>query len=150
MVDGPLIVYTDGASRGNPGPSAVGVFICTPAFEAVDELSELLPDGTNNEAEYQAVLRGLKLASRHTSGPVEVRSDSELLIRQMAGEYRTKKPQLTALREQVKALQAEFARVAYTWVPREEQGAQRADALANQALTAAGHPKSEPPSAPRR
>jgi ribonuclease HI len=150
MTDGRLLVYTDGASRSNPGPSAVGVFICTADFKKVDELSELLPDGTNNVAEYRAVLRGLFLAAKRTNGRVEVRTDSQLLVRQMKGEYRTKKPELAALREEVKAAEAAFAQVAYKWVPREEQGAQRADALANEALTAAGNPKSEWPGRGRR
>lgn len=145
-----VLVYADGASRGNPGPSAVGVFVCTPALEKIAELGDMIADGTNNVAEYHAVHAGLKLAAKHTAGAVEVRSDSQLLVRQMGGQYRTKKPELVALREQVKAAEAAFERVAYRWVPREDPGAKRADALANAALTAAGHPKSEWPGAAGR
>ena len=146
----PLVVYTDGASRGNPGPSAIGVFICTPEGTEVDAVGERIADGTNNAAEYTAVLRGLKRAARRTAGAVEVRSDSELIIKQMTGKYRTKSPALAAVREQVKAAEAAFERVSYKWVPREDPGAARADALANAALTADGHPKSEWPGASRR
>ena len=148
-MEGPLIVYADGASRDNPGPSAIGVFVCTPALKEVEAIGACIGDGTNNVAEYNAVLRGLKAAATHTRGEVEVRSDSQLLVRQMTGEYRTRNPALSALREQVKAAEAAFARVSYRWVPREDPGAQQADALANEALTKAGFPKSEWPGAKR-
>ena len=139
----PLMVYTDGASRGNPGPSAVGVSLQRPDGHEVEAVSALIEDGTNNAAEYHAAIRGLQLAAKHTAGDVELRSDSELLIRQLTGEYRVKHAGLALLHADVMRGKAAFSNVSFAHVRREHPGSRRADQLANEALIKAGHPKVE-------
>jgi|SRR5690349_7557040 len=136
-----IVVYVDGASRGNPGPAAFGVAVCSPGGRELESLGALIGQGTNNEAEYTAVIRGLRLAAPHTRGTVEVRSDSEVTVKQLNGLYKTKEPRLADLQREVRAAEAPFAGVRYRWVPREDAGSKRADALANAALEAAGFPK---------
>ena len=138
-----LVVYTDGASRGNPGPSAVGVSVQRPDGSEIDRLSEMIADGTNNVAEYQAAIRGLHLAAKHTAGEVTFRSDSELLIRQLTGEYQVKNAALATLHAEVLRAAAAFSKVSFAHVRREHPGSARADELANEALVKAGHPKKE-------
>jgi ribonuclease HI len=138
-----LLVYVDGASRGNPGPAAIGVSVQTPEGKELDAVGELIGRGTHNQAEYTAALRGLELASTRTRGIVELRSDSELMVKQLTGANQTREPRLVELQRRLRAAQGPFVRVSYVWVPREEAGCARADALANAALNAAGHPKKE-------
>lgn len=143
-------MYTDGASRGNPGPSAIGASLQSADGHEIDSLSQVIEDGTNNVAEYRAALAGLERAALHTNGVVELRTDSELVVKQMNGHYAAKKPELRALRVRlVKAAEA-FSAVRFVHVGREHDGQQRADALGNAALAAAGHPKAEWPSKDHR
>lgn len=136
------VVYTDGASRKNPGPAAIGVVVQRADGRELESLGEPIGEATNNEAEYRAVTKGLHLAAKHTAGAVEMRSDSQLLVRQLNGQYKTRKAELIELQRQVRAAEKPFSQVHYRWVPRQDPGLVRADALANEALEAAGHPKS--------
>jgi ribonuclease HI len=127
-----LRLHTDGASRGNPGPAALGAVLTTPDGTVLRELSEYLGTRTNNYAEYQALVRGLQAARELGADAVDCFLDSQLVVRQLTGQYKVKHPQIRLLHEEVRRQAAGFAKVTFTHVPREENGA--ADSLANQAL----------------
>jgi len=126
------IVYTDGASRGNPGPASFGAVIIDPLGNVRHEVSERLGMATNNVAEYRGLIAGLEAALALGARRVEVRMDSELLVRQAIGRYRVRNPGLIPLHNRVLALRRRFDEVVFRHVPRGEN--KRADALANQAL----------------
>lgn len=128
---GPVVLNVDGASRGNPGPSGAGAILRSEG-RILAELCRRLPDGTNNRAEYEALLMGLREADRLGARDVEVRSDSELLIRQLNGQYRVKSPGLLPLWEEAKRLAGRFERVRFHHVPREQNA--DADRLANEGI----------------
>jgi len=127
-----IIINTDGGSRGNPGPSAIGAVI------ADKEYSEPIGIATNNEAEYQAVIFALKKAKALLGkkvikvAEVEVRSDSELLIKQLNGEYKILEPKIQSLFLQVWNLKIDFGKIKFTAISREKN--KQADKLVNQAL----------------
>ena len=127
-----LIVYADGAARGNPGPAAGGVVLLSPSGDLVDELSCALGHATNNVAEYRALILGLTAAAHHGAEDVTVRMDSELVVRQMDGRYRVKNEALKVLYLEASALARKFKRFTIEHVPREKNT--EADRLANQAL----------------
>lgn len=127
-----VIIYTDGASRGNPGPSALGIVIMDTTGQVVAEISEPLGRQTNNYAEYQAVLRALQLAREQGVKEVVLRSDSQLMVKQMIGEYQIKAPGLRPLYNSCQAEVKYFTNVNFEHVPREQN--KLADSLANQAL----------------
>lgn len=132
-----LLCYVDGASRGNPGPAAIGVVIYAAGGVPAEPLCEWgagLGRATNNVAEYQALLSALAKAAGMGARRLTVLSDSELLVRQMKGQYRVRQPHLQVLHSQAKQLESGFARVTYEHVPRAANS--RADRLANQALDA--------------
>ncbi len=133
-----IIIYTDGGSRGNPGPSAVGVVFCNEKGEIFKKYSEYLGEATNNVAEYQAVifalkkfkaLFGKKLAE---SSEIELRSDSELLVRQLNGEYKILEQKIQHLFIAIWNLKIDFKKVKFTLISREKN--KEADALANDSL----------------
>jgi ribonuclease HI len=128
--------WTDGASRGNPGPAALGVSIEDETGAEVATASETIGRATNNVAEYRALLRAIGLLAELGAKRVEFLLDSELVVRQMNGEYRVKDPKMRALYDEVQSGLGAFAHVAFRHVPRAENT--RADALANQALDRAG------------
>jgi ribonuclease HI len=127
-----LIVHVDGASRGNPGPAGAGVAIRATDGTLIHEGAYYLGHQTNNAAEYYALIHALQRAARCACDTMTVRSDSELLVRQVTGEYRVKSARLASLFEQVQLL---LLRV-HCWnirhIPREQN--QRADELANLAI----------------
>jgi dinuclear metal center YbgI/SA1388 family protein len=129
-------LWIDGGSRGNPGPSAIGVVLKDDAGTTLEEVGKTIGDGTNNAAEYQALLEGLSLARKYGAAEVEINSDSELLVKQMLGEYRVKNEALRLLFAEAKRRAGEFASCAIRHVPRNDNA--RADELVNQALDAAG------------
>ncbi len=135
-----LIAYTDGGSRGNPGPAGYGVQIIDAADGTiVAELSEALGSATNNVAEYRALLAALSWATANGIDQLHVRADSELLVKQMRGEYRVKHPGLQPLHEQARTLCRRIGRVTFEHVRREHN--READRLANRAMDeAAGQP----------
>jgi ribonuclease HI len=124
-----LIVNTDGASRGNPGPAGYGVSITTPDGAVVEELAGGLGIATNNVAEYTGALEGLRRAADLGASEVLLRSDSRLLIEQLSGRYRVKNPTLQRLHGEVRSVAKGIDRVRYEHVPRELN--READRLAN-------------------
>jgi ribonuclease HI len=124
-------VYFDGASRGNPGPAAVGYAIVT-SDGIVAEGSERIGETTNNRAEYEALVRALEVARDHGFDEVDVRGDSELVVRQVRGEWQTNSPALRERRVRARELLKEFDRWSLEHVPREIND--RADSLANEAF----------------
>jgi ribonuclease HI/probable phosphoglycerate mutase len=127
-----LILYCDGASRGNPGPSSYGWTLVDDSGKCVREAGKRLPEGTNNVAEYEAMVAGLTAACELGIKQVVVRADSELVIRQVTGRYKVKSPGLLPLYQKVLELSGRFDRISFEHVPREQN--KRADALANMAL----------------
>jgi probable phosphoglycerate mutase len=126
------VVYSDGASRGNPGPASIGAVIIDPEGKVRHEVSERLGVTTNNVAEYRGLIAGLEAALALGARRVEARSDSELLVRQAIGRYRVKNPGLIPLHNRVLAMRSQFDEVIFRHVPRAQN--KRADALANLAL----------------
>ncbi|HWA78223.1 MAG TPA: ribonuclease HI family protein [Polyangiaceae bacterium] len=126
------VLWTDGAARGNPGPAGGGAVLKTPDGDLLDEQSQYLGHTTNNVAEYRALLLGLERALSFGVQELEVRADSELLIRQLKGEYRVKNPGLQPLHAEAKRLLARFAVVKLVHVRRELNG--EADRLANRGI----------------
>lgn len=131
-----LSLYTDGASRGNPGPAACAYILLDPGDSVIEEEAISLGRKTNNEAEYQALIAGLTAAARHGGTQVAVFSDSELVMRQMTGRYRVSSPRLQPLHREASLLASRFRRVTYTSVPREHPVIVRADHLCNETLDA--------------
>lgn len=133
-----IIIYTDGGSRQNPGPSAIGVVFCNEKGQILKKYSEYLGETTNNEAEYQAVvfalkkfkaLFGKKLAK---NSEVEVRTDSEFLVSQLEGKYKILEPKIQPLFLAVWNLRLDFKKVRFKFVSR--QNNREADGLVNEAL----------------
>jgi ribonuclease HI len=127
-----LRLHVDGASRGNPGEAGFGVHVTSEDGREVASLYGYLGRATNNVAEYQALLHALRFALARGASRVEVRSDSELLVRQVDGRYRVKSPGLQPLHREAKSLLARFERARVVHVPRERN--READALANRAV----------------
>jgi ribonuclease HI len=129
---GAHIAYVDGASRGNPGPASYAVVLRAPDGTTAFEIGKYLGRATNNVAEYYALITALDYAQAHGIARLAVRSDSELLVRQMQGRYKVKSPDLRPLYERAKKLAAGLAHFAIKHVPREQN--READELANLAL----------------
>lgn len=125
-------VWIDGGSRGNPGPSAIGVLVEDDMGRTLETVSRPIGVQTNNVAEYRALLAGLELAAQAGASRVEVVSDSELLVKQMTGEYKVRNQGLAPLHAQARELAATFDGFAIRHVTREEN--RQADALVNRAL----------------
>jgi ribonuclease HI len=129
---GALRIHVDGASRGNPGDAGFGVHVSDADGETVAEMYGHLGKATNNVAEYEGLLHALRWAAGRGVDSIEIFSDSELLVRQMAGRYRVKNPGLQPLHREASALLSRFERARITHVRREHN--READALANRAL----------------
>jgi ribonuclease HI len=128
----PWTIHTDGAARGNPGPAAYA-FVLTRPDGSVIEDKGTIGTATNNVAEYSALLHALERAAREGADQVTVHSDSELMVKQMRGEYRVKNPELQELYQEARVLVRGFSGgVEFQHVPRGAND--RADQLANQAL----------------
>ena len=130
------VVYIDGGSRGNPGDSAVGVFACDADDRPVAAFGRFLGTMTNNEAEYNGLLAALEWAHEEDVQHLLVKSDSQLMVRQMNGQYRVKSANLKPLFADAKRRAQEFRRFAIEHVRRE--GNVEADRLANLAMDARG------------
>ena len=126
--------YCDGASRGNPGPAAMAFKILDENGAVVKKSSKFLGKRTNNEAEYEALVAALESASRLTSGRVDCLLDSELVVRQLKGEYRIRSPRLKGLWLKVRETQQCFQNVSFTHVPRTDKNIEEVDELANSVL----------------
>lgn len=129
-----LILRTDGAARGNPGPAGAGWVIESPDGVVLAEGHAYLGSRTNNQAEYEALIRGLEAADPDRDTEVVVYSDSELMVRQLNGEYRVKNEDLKPLYQRAAARLRRAGRATIAHVPRGENAT--ADALANQAIDA--------------
>ncbi|WP_435361308.1 ribonuclease HI [Haloarchaeobius sp. DFWS5] len=123
--------YFDGGSRGNPGPAGIGWVIVT-SDGIVAEGGERIGNATNNQAEYEALIKVLEVARDYGYDRVEIRGDSELIVKQVTGEYDTNNPTLREKRITVHELLAAFDSWSITHVPREIN--ERADELANEAM----------------
>jgi ribonuclease HI len=127
-----LVVNVDGGARGNPGPAAVAAVVSTPDGEVLESRGEAIGTATNNVAEYRALLLGIGLARGRGAKEVELIGDSELIVKQVNGEYRVKDAGLRPLYQQVRAALEGFDRWTIRHVRREQNAA--ADALVNEAL----------------
>jgi ribonuclease HI len=144
-VSGTWIVNSDGGARGNPGPGGAGIVLRSPDGEIVCRGGAFLGTVTNNVAEYQALLWGMRAARAHGAHALEVRADSELIVKQLRGEYRVKNEGLKPLFLEAQRLQRGFDSVTFLHVPRAANA--EADALANDAMdrTATVGDAPEPP-----
>jgi ribonuclease HI len=140
-----LTIHIDGASRGNPGPAAFAYVIARDGQPVVEE-AECLGRTTNNIAEYTALVRALERAAALGGKRLFVRSDSELLVKQMNGLYQVKNDKIRALYDEARRLRSRFAAVSIAHVPRAENS--RADRLCNEVLD--GQRDTEPRPASRR
>lgn len=134
-----LILYTDGGSRGNPGPAGAGAVILDEKGSTIKEVSKYLGRQTNNVAEYEAVILALESVKKHFGASaakaceIEVRMDSELVCRQLNSEYQIKEPTLFPLFIKIHNMRvADFPHIVFTHVPRAENV--RADKMANKAM----------------
>ncbi|MDD5190623.1 MAG: ribonuclease HI family protein [Dehalococcoidales bacterium] len=129
-----LIIHTDGLSKGNPGPGAIGATLKDVNGKAVASIAQAIGVTTNNVAEYKALIAALEKAHQLGAVDVEIRSDSELMVRQVTGRYKVKSPLIAPLYMQVNKLLSKFNAVKITHIPRELNA--EADELANLAIKA--------------
>jgi len=135
---GTIRIFCDGGSRGNPGPAAIGAVVLNADVdppEVVASISETIGVATNNVAEYQALIRALEVAAPLGAERVEVRADSQLIVRQLEGRYRVKHAGLLPLYERARALLRPYREIDLEHVRREHNV--EADMLVNAALDAA-------------
>ena len=125
-----MLVYTDGACSGNPGPMGIGAVVYK-GGKVLKEVSKAIGVGTNNIAEYEAVKAGLEEAITLGADAIEVRTDSRLVVQQLSGKFRVKSPHLREIKKEIDAL-AEGLEVRYTWIEREKN--ELADKLAKDAI----------------
>lgn len=130
--DGSIVAYCDGGSRGNPGPAGFGVYIEDADGRRVTELSQYLGKRTNNYAEYSGLLAALEFALAHGHESLRVVSDSELMVKQIKGQYRVNSPELRPLYEEAKRRIAGLRQFQIQHVLREKN--RHADRLANEAM----------------
>lgn len=133
-----IIIYTDGGSRGNPGPAAIGVVFCNEQGDVIKKYSQYIDKATNNEAEYQALIFALekfkqifgkKLAK---NSEIELRSDSELMFKQLNGEYKILEPKIQLLFLKAWNLKLDFKKVKLRLISREKNKV--SDRLVNEIL----------------
>jgi len=132
--EAPWRIHSDGAAKGNPGPAGAGWLIRDGRGETLSRRAKYLGRGTNNEAEYQALIGALEEALSLGGRTVTVHSDSELLVRQLNGQYRVRNLRLKVFFDRVQDLLRRFQEYAILHVPREQN--READALANEAVKA--------------
>jgi ribonuclease HI len=130
-----VVVHVDGGARGNPGPAAIGAVVSTPQGEVLDESSGRIGDTTNNVAEYRALLLGLERARALGATEVELVNDSQLVARQLTGDYKVKHAGIRPLHAAARRELEGFESWSIRSVPRAENT--RADELVNEALDAA-------------
>ncbi len=130
------VLYCDGASRGNPGPASIGFVLYDPAGIPVAEVGDAIGETTNNVAEYKALIAGLETSLEQGVSQIDVRLDSQLLVKQVTGEYRVKASHLKPLQRQAVKLLTRFDEATIVHVRRELNTV--ADALANEALDEVG------------
>ncbi len=132
-IGGTLHLYTDGGSRGNPGQAAIGVVLFDPLKnEVIREYGEAIGIVTNNIAEYQALVMGLKIAAEYCPNHLICHLDSELVVKQLNGEYRVKMASFQPIIEEINELKTKFPQLTFVHIPRDQN--KRADLLVNRAL----------------
>ena len=127
-----VVIFTDGAAEPNPGPAAIGAIIKDGQGRVITTICQSIGHATNNHAEYSAIIAALELAIRVGANHVEIRSDSELVVRQINRQYRVKAASLKPLYQRVKRLTSQFEVFTIKHIPREQNT--EADNLANMAL----------------
>ena len=136
-----IVTYTDGGSRGNPGPAAIGVVICNSAGKTIKKYGEAIGKKTNNESEYAAVISALKKIKqifgkeKTKKMSIDMNMDSEFVAKQLNGEYKIEEERMFPLFIAVWNLKMDFAKVTFSHVRREQN--KEADALVNEALDSA-------------
>ena len=131
---GVFSIYVDGAARGNPGPAGAGIFITDDSGKSVVELSKYLGVATNNVAEYNALIFAMEEAIKRGMKDISINTDSQLLARQLGGQYKVKNANLKELHAKITGMLDSFNEVAITHIKREKN--QEADRLANEAIDA--------------
>ena len=138
-VGGTLHLFTDGGSRGNPGQAAIGCLLIDPSEDKIlSKHSECIGVETNNIAEYKALIAGIKMAQSYHPNTLICHMDSELVVKQLTGEYRVKMPTFQPLIHEILQLKSQFPALEFRHIPRSKN--MRADALVNQALDNAPPP----------
>ncbi|MBL7057917.1 ribonuclease HI family protein [Patescibacteria group bacterium] len=127
-----IIIYSDGGARGNPGPSGIGAVLKNEAGEILKEVSEYIGVATNNQAEYKAIIRALEEAKKIGAIFVEANLDSELVVKQLNGQYKVKNPGLAPFFLQIYNLRQSFEKIIFKHIRREFNA--EADKLANDAM----------------
>ena len=127
-----MVLNTDGGARGNPGPGAIGVVLKNSDGDIILELGQYIGRSTNNEAEYKALLTGLKSAKEKNASSLSCYLDSELVVKQMRGEYKVKNSKLKKFFDEAKKLEKSFTKIEYKHVPRSKN--KEADTLVNKVL----------------
>ena len=126
-----VVTFTDGASRGNPGPAGIGALLLDDQGVTLAEIFNFIGITTNNEAEYRALIAALERAATFTTDTVECFMDSELVVRQLSGQYRVKSEKMQGFHQKVKSLVSNFKKVTFSHVRREHPQQKLADKLAN-------------------
>ena len=129
-----VFLVTDGASKGNPGPSAIGFGIYGEGWMTLEEYTEFIGMATNNEAEYKALIKGLHKCVEYCRGEVEHLTDSKLVAKQVSREWVVRAPNLKPLAEEVSRTKMKFERVIHTYVPRTNPRIQRIDEIVNKKM----------------
>ena len=131
-----LMLYSDGGARGNPGPAAAAFLAVTAAGQVIKADSRFIGEATNNQAEYNALIFALEFAKAFKAEEVTCHLDSELVGKQMKGEYSVKNPELRKLWRKAVELKGSFKKICFVNVPRTNPYIERADALVNKTLDA--------------
>jgi ribonuclease HI len=129
-----LRIFSDGGARGNPGPAAIAFLVLDEKAMKIAEHAYYIGKHTNNQAEYEALIMALKFAETQNPQEVVCHLDSELVAKQVTGEYAVKNPQLKKLWSDVQILKRSFKKISFVYVPRENSQIARADALVNMVL----------------
>jgi ribonuclease HI len=129
-----LILYSDGGARGNPGPAAIAYLAVTETGQVIKADSRFIGEATNNQAEYNALIAALEFAIAFKAQEVMCHLDSELVAKQLKGEYSVKNLELQELWRKAKLLKSSFKQIRFINVPRTNPYIVRADALVNQIL----------------
>lgn len=129
-----VFLVTDGASRGNPGPSAIGFGIYDEGWKPLEEYAEYIGVATNNEAEYKALIKGLHRCLNYCKGEVEHFTDSKLVAKQTSGEWVVRAPNLKPLAREASREKLQFERVIHRYVSRTDPKIQRIDEIVNKKM----------------
>lgn len=129
-----IAAYSDGASRGNPGRASIGIVLLGENNRVLREHSRYIGIATNNQAEYKALIKALEMARDYSPREVACYLDSELLVKQLNGEYKTRASELRKLQRLLREREKAFKKVTYSHVRRNHPYVERADKLANSAL----------------